>query len=116
MFPMGDGDKILVVRTDVFIDWVKRLRDREAKVRIAKRLDRLAAGNAGDVKPVGGGVSELRIAYGPGYRLYCAWRGTTLVILLCGGDKRKQDADIKGAIDLWREYEERRNRGSIASR
>ena len=103
---MGDGDKILVVRTDVFIDWVKRLRDREAKVRIAKLLDRLAAGNAGDVKPVGGGVSELRIAYGPGYRLYCTWRGTTLVILLCGGDKSTQAKDIEQAKALLAELGE----------
>ncbi len=88
---------VRIVRTVVFIDWLKRLRDREAKVRIAKRLDRLGEGNAGDVKSVGGGVSELRIAYGPGYRLYCAWRGTTLIILLCGGDKSTQTKDIERA-------------------
>lgn len=73
------------------------MRDAQAKRRIAARLVRLSAGLLGDVKPVGGGVSELRIDYGPGYRLYFATRGPELIVLLCGGDKRSQDQDIAAA-------------------
>jgi putative addiction module killer protein len=73
---------------------------------IASRLDRLAFGNAGDVRPVGNGVSELRIDYGPGYRVYFRRRGKTIVILLCGGDKRTQDRDIKTAKQLAAEWNE----------
>ena len=91
---------IRVLRTDVFIDWFERLRDREARQRISVRLDRLRADNTGDVKPVGEGISELRIPYGPGYRLYCTWRGDTLVVLLCGGDKSSQTRDIAAAKTL----------------
>jgi putative addiction module killer protein len=88
---------IEVQKTDIFINWVLALRDDEAQARIAARLDRLALGNVGDVKSVGGGVSEMRIDYGPGYRIYFAYRGRTVVILLCGGDKRTQARDIKRA-------------------
>jgi putative addiction module killer protein len=76
------------------------LRDEGAKARIARCVDRLAQGNPGDVKPVGSGVSELRVDYGPGYRVYFVNRGKVLVILLCGGDKWTQDKDIKQAIKM----------------
>ncbi|WP_027173485.1 type II toxin-antitoxin system RelE/ParE family toxin [Methylobacterium sp. 10] len=84
-------------RTDVFDGWLRGLRDARAKARVALRLDRLAHGNAGDMKSVGEGVSELRIDYGPGYRIYFVRRGEALVILLCGGDKGSQDRDIARA-------------------
>jgi putative addiction module killer protein len=84
-------------RTDVFDGWLRGLRDTRVTARIALRLDRLAHGNPGDVKPVGEGVSELRIDYGPGYRIYFVRRGEALVILLCGGDKGSQDRDIARA-------------------
>lgn len=84
-------------RTDVFDGWLRGLRDTRATARIALRLDRPAHGNAGDVKPVGEGVSELRIDYGPGYRIYFVRRGEALVVLLCGGDKGSQDRDIARA-------------------
>ncbi|TDL81211.1 type II toxin-antitoxin system RelE/ParE family toxin [Meridianimarinicoccus aquatilis] len=89
-----------------FHGWLSDLRDRRAKVRMAARLDRLAVGNPGDVKPVGGGISELRINYGPGYRVYYTTRGKVLIVLLCGGDKSSQDADIKQAkalADYWKD-------------
>jgi putative addiction module killer protein len=82
------------------INWFKSLRDRQAKARIDIRIRRLSMGNPGDVKPVGQGVSELRIDYGPGYRVYFIQQGETLIILLAGGDKRTQDRDIKTALDL----------------
>ncbi len=77
-------------------------RDRRARARIQARIDRLVIGNPGDVKPVGSGISEMRIDYGPGYRVYFIERGTALVILLAGGDKRTQDRDIATARDLAR--------------
>jgi len=91
---------IEIRRTRIFSDWLDGLRDRDARARIQIRLDRLALGNPGDVKPVGGGVSELRIAYGPGYRVYFVRRGNMLVILLCGGDKSSQSRDIATARSL----------------
>lgn len=84
-------------RTPAFAKWIDGLRDARAKARIALRIDRLALGNPGDVKPVGGGVSELRIDHGPGYRVYFVRRGETLIVLLCGGDKTSQDSDIARA-------------------
>ena len=83
-----------VRRTDTFDAWLQGLRDVRAKARIARRIDRLALGNPGDVKPVGAGVSELRVDYGPGYRVYFVLRGEALILLLCGGDKGSQDRDI----------------------
>ena len=91
---------IEVRQTEAFMAWLVGLRDRQARARILARIRRLAAGNPGDVKPVGSGVSEMRISYGPGYRLYFVSRGNTVVILLCGGDKRSQDRDIAQAIEL----------------
>lgn len=92
-------------QTAFFADWFARIRDRSAKARIEARLDRLALGNPGDVKPVGEGVSELRVPYGPGYRVYYMQRGELLVILLCGGDKSTQDRDITQAKALARQWE-----------
>lgn len=86
--------------TDAFRDWRDNLRDYRAKVAIARRIDRLANGNAGDVKPVGEGVTEMRINYGPGYRMYFTKRGALLILLLCGGDKSSQLRDIARAKEL----------------
>ena len=94
---------IEVRQTDIFADWFAALRDREARARITARIRRLSLGNPGDVKPVGSGVSELRIDDGPGYRVYYVARGSTLVILLCGGDKRTQNRDIARALELAQE-------------
>lgn len=84
-----------VRRTAEFIKWLVNLRDVAARARIAKRIDRIAAGHFGDTKPIGGGVSELRFAFGPGYRIYYTRRGHVVVILLCGGDKGSQTRDIE---------------------
>ena len=92
-----------VRQTDVFTDWFAGLRDREARARITVRIRRLSLGNPGDVNPVGGGVSEMRIDYGPGYRVYFVRRGEALVILVAGGDKGTQDRDIATAIELARD-------------
>lgn len=89
-----------------FANWLSRLRDARAKARIAQRVDRLAAGNPGDVKPVGEGVSELRIDYGPGYRVYFVRDGAVVIILLCAGDKRTQSKDIEQAKALARALKE----------
>lgn len=93
-------------QTDTFRRWWTKLRDQRARALVAARLDRLAYGLAGDVQPVGDGVSELRIHYGPGYRVYYKQRGATIVILLCGGDKSSQDQDIKAAKRLAAEWSE----------
>jgi putative addiction module killer protein len=94
---------IEVRQTDVFVAWFAGLKDRKARVRITVRIRRLSLGNPDDVKPVGSGVSEMRIDYGPGYRVYFIRRGDTVVILLCGGDKRTQDRDIARALELAKE-------------
>lgn len=93
---------IEIRKTNIFALWLDRLRDIHARARVQARIERLAAGNAGDVKPVGEGVSELRIDYGPGYRVYFTKRGREAVILLAGGDKRTQAGDIKAALRLAR--------------
>lgn len=90
-------------RTARFSAWIAALRDVNAVARIAKRIDRLMLGNAGDVKPVGEGVSEMRIDYGPGYRVYFTQQGREIVVLLCGGDKGSQDRDIREAKALAKE-------------
>lgn len=95
-----------IKQTETFRLWHTRLKDKRALAMIAKRVDHLAYGMAGDVKPVGEGVSELRIDYGPGYRVYFKRRGNTLIILLCGGDKRTQDDDIKLAKKLAKQWSE----------
>ena len=92
--------------TEVFKTWFAGLRDSRARYRILTRIKRLAAGNPGDVKPVGEGVSEMRIDYGPGYRVYYKDTGKEIIILLCGGDKRTQQADIAEAQKIARQYEE----------
>jgi putative addiction module killer protein len=93
---------IEVRQTEAYAEWFARLRDRQARARIDARIRRLSLGNPGDVKPVGEGVSELRIDYGPGYRVYFVQRGKALIVLLAGGDKRTQDRDINKAIALAR--------------
>jgi putative addiction module killer protein len=92
-----------VKRTDTFDRWLKRLKDSKGRTKIQARIDRLANGNPGDVGPIGEGLSELRIDFGPGYRVYYARTGKTLYLLLCGGDKGSQDADIKNAHTMWKE-------------
>ncbi|MDI1294193.1 MAG: type II toxin-antitoxin system RelE/ParE family toxin [Methylobacter sp.] len=91
-----------IKKTDVYVQWLDDLRDIRARARVLARVERLAAGNPGDVKSVGEGVSEMRIDYGPGYRVYFTRRGNEIVILLAGGDKSTQDADIKTAQGLAR--------------
>ena len=90
-------------QTEVFTRWLNGLRDQRARIRVTARIRRLSLGNFGDVKPIGGGISEMRVDYGPGYRVYFVQRGETLVILLAGGDKSTQDRDIARARDLARE-------------
>ena len=89
-----------VVRSDSFLRWLKGLRDKRAQVRIGIRLRRIQGGNFGDAKSVGGGVSELRIDVGVGYRVYYTIRKQTVVLLLCGGDKSSQQDDIQRAQQL----------------
>jgi putative addiction module killer protein len=91
-----------VRKTDTFAKWIDGLRDIRARARILARIERFALGNPGDVEPVGEGVSELRIHYDPGYRVYFKQQGRALVILLAGGDKRSQAKDIKKALSLAR--------------
>ncbi|WP_320197009.1 type II toxin-antitoxin system RelE/ParE family toxin (plasmid) [Agrobacterium rosae] len=93
-------------RTRDYADWIKTLKDFRAQARIADRIDRLAAGNPGDVKPVGEGVSELRVNYGPGYRVYFVPDGSVVYVLLCGGDKSTQDKDIRLAKKLAQQLKE----------
>lgn len=87
-------------KTETYVQWIDSLRDLQARARIQVRIERLAAGNPGDVKAVGDGVSELRVDYGPGYRVYFTKRGREVVILLAGGDKSTQSTDIKIASRL----------------
>ena len=89
-------------KTETFAQWLDGLRDVRARARVQVRIERLAAGNAGDVEPVGEGVSELRVNYGPGYRVYFTQRGEATIILLAGGDKSSQDDDIQVAKALAR--------------
>lgn len=91
---------IEIRKTAVFAQWLDELRDIKARARVQVRVERLAAGNPGDVEPVGEGVSELRINYGPGYRVYFKQQGQELIILLAGGDKSTQAKDIKAALRL----------------
>ena len=93
-------------KTDLFVQWLDDLRDFQGRARVQARIERLAAGTPGDVEPVGEGVSELRIHYGPGYRVYFKKRGRELIILLAGGDKSTQVKDIKAALRLARNLQE----------
>lgn len=93
-----------VVRTDEFATWLEKLKDLSGKGRILRRLDRLAQGNPGDVRPIGKGLSELRLNVGPGYRVYYLQDGNTLILLLCGGDKSTQQKDIARAHELAEEW------------
>ncbi len=93
--------------TEPYTEWFRRLRDATGKTSIGMRLRRVEAGNLGDCKPVGEGVSELRIDTGPGYRVYFGMRGTVMVILLCGGDKSSQERDIARAKAFWAEWKRR---------
>ena len=91
-----------VRKTEIYAKWLDGLRDARARARVLVRVERLAAGNPGDVRPVGEGVSELRIDYGPGYRVYFKKQGRMIVVLLAGGDKRTQRDDIEAALRLAR--------------
>jgi putative addiction module killer protein len=91
---------IQVLKSDAFDAWFKKLRDHEAKARILVRVARLSQGNAGDVKSVGHSVLEMRVDFGPGYRIYFTRRGDQIALLLCGGDKRTQAADIVRAKEI----------------
>jgi putative addiction module killer protein len=95
-----------IIQSATFKAWLGNLNDRRAQLRINARIRRLSVGNPGDVKPVGSGVSEMRIDYGPGYRVYFMRRGRVVVVLLCGGDKRTQDSDIKLAIRIANDWTE----------
>ena len=97
---------IEIRKTDIFAEWLDGLGDIQGRARIQARIERLAAGNPGDVEPVGEGLSELRINYGPGYRVYFKRRGQELIILLAGGDKSTQAKDIKAALRLARNLPE----------
>ena len=92
---------------DPFKDWLAELADRQARARIAVRIQRMAAGNFGDHKPISDGVWELRIDHGPGYRVYYAQAGRRLVLILAGGDKRHQQADIETAVRYWHDWQQR---------
>jgi len=93
-----------VVKSSVFDSWLSGLRDRQAKARILVRIERLSLGNPGDVKPVGGGISEMRVDYGAGYRVYYMQRGELLIVILAGGDKSTQDVDIETAKAIAAEW------------
>ena len=95
-----------MIKSETFANWVDGLRDRVAVARIEVRIARMADGNPGDVKPLGNGISEMRVNYGPGYRVYFLQRGDTVVILLCGGDKSTQNKDVTKAYELAEEWKQ----------
>jgi putative addiction module killer protein len=92
-----------VRKTDEFDKWLSALADQRAIAKIVSRIERLGLGNAGDVKPIGEGISEMRLTHGPGYRIYYKQTGKTIVLILCGGDKSTQDSDIKRAKEIARQ-------------
>ena len=95
-----------IIQSEEFEGWMQRLRDIRAQLRIRARIERLSKGNPGDVKSVGEGIREMRVDYGPGYRVYFLQRGEVLIVLLCGGDKSSQDRDIvqaKSIAQRWKE-------------
>jgi putative addiction module killer protein len=104
-----------IIKTVAFDRWMRKLRDPHAKARIGMRIRRLSLGNAGDVRPIGNGLSELRIDCGPGYRVYFMQQGVLLIILLCGGDKRTQQKDINRAKELADQWKEQKDGGNIQS-
>lgn len=95
---------IELIKSDTFEQWLLGLRDRAARIRIQVRLDRFASGNPGDVKPVREGLFEMRVDYGPGYRVYFIRRGPVVVLLLAGGDKSSQERDIERALEIAKEW------------
>ena len=99
-----------------FTKWLSALPDRQARARILVRMERLGVGNFGDSRFIRDGVSKLRIDWGPGYRVYYGRDGRTIIVRLFGGDKRKQDAEIEKAVELWREYANRKKRDPRAKR
>ena len=106
----GEGQlRIYVIEEgqEPFSEWLISLCDHRARAKIRVRLDRLSLGNFSDCHGVGGGVQELHIDYGPGYRVYFGQEGSTIVLLLCGGDKRTQSGDINRAVAYWRDYQRR---------
>lgn len=96
----------LLEKTSEFDKWLKKLNDRKAKAKILLRLQRVEAGNLGDFSSVGEGIEEIRIHYGPGYRIYFRRQGEKIILLLMGGDKSSQESDIKKAKALWNQYKE----------
>ena len=90
-----------------FVAWIKKLRDQRARDRIHNQIDRLRLGNAGDFKSIGNGIYELRIHYGPGYRIYFGQTGKQIILLLCGGNKASQQQDVNRAKQYWQEYRRR---------
>jgi putative addiction module killer protein len=94
-----------IIRSGEFDRWLHKLRDSRARYRVIKRIERLAEGNPGDVQPVGEGISEMRIDYGPGYRVYYKDTGKEIIVLLCGGDKSSQNANISNAKKIAKLYE-----------
>jgi putative addiction module killer protein len=94
---------------DFIADWLRNLRDMQARAAIIRRLNRLEQGNFGDFKPLRDGVHELRIDIGPGYRVYYARSGKTVMLLLCGGVKQTQERDIERACEYWRDWKSRSN-------
>lgn len=96
-------------KQDLYLDWLKRLRDTRSKVAIIRRIARIEHGNLGDHKFCRAGVWELRIDVGPGYRVYYGTAGQRLILLLCGGDKRTQQADIERAIECWQDWQRRKD-------
>jgi putative addiction module killer protein len=103
---MGDYRRIEIRQTSIFTKWIKGLADRRAKLAIAKRIDRLAYGHIGDAKPIGEGITELRLHIGPGYRVYFTRIGDAIIVLLCGGVRGSQARDIVRAKALMKELQE----------
>lgn len=95
-----------IVQSATFSQWLGNLKDRQARMRIHAKLDRVFLGNLGDVRPIGHGLSELRIHYGPGYRLYCLQLETNMLVMLCGGDKSSQARDIEQAQRIAKDWKE----------
>ncbi len=95
-----------IIRSGTFDTWLTKLKDRQARARIQMRIDRMALGNAGDVKPAREGISEMRVDFGPGYRVYFIQRGHLRIVLLAGGDKGSQDADIERAIKIAKDWKD----------